>query len=66
MKILVIFLLSSAALLCLVFAWISNARWTRELDRLGIVYGCKRWPEEDNQSYHLRMRSRIGNRWRTP
>lgn len=66
MKILVIALLSSASLLCLVFAWISNARYTRELNRLGVVYGCRRWPEEDNQSYHLRMRARIGNHWSAP
>ena len=63
MKALILSLLGAASLLCLVFAWVSNARHTRELNRLGIVYGCKRWPGEDNRSYHLRLRARI---WSTP
>jgi hypothetical protein len=63
MKALVISLLSAASLLCFVFAWISNARHTRELDRLGIAYGCKRWPEEGNRNYYRRLQARIG--WRT-
>ncbi|HEY6117009.1 MAG TPA: hypothetical protein VI172_13725 [Candidatus Dormibacteraeota bacterium] len=63
-RILVVSLLVLGALACFVFAWLSNARHTRELDRLGVVYGCKRWPQEDNRSHYCRLRARIGNHWR--
>lgn len=59
MKVLVIALLGLASMLCFVFAWLSNTKLTRELDRLGLVYGCKRWTEETNNSYHLRLQRRI-------
>lgn len=62
MKALAISLLSAGGLLCFVFAWISNARYTRELNRCGVIYGCERWPEEPNSSYHLRLWARIGHR----
>lgn len=63
MKALAISLLGAAALLCFVMTWISNTRYTRELNRLGTIYGCKRWPEETNRSYHFRLRARI---WSAP
>ena len=66
MRILFVSLLGLGALACFVFAWISGARHTQELDRLGVVYGCQRWPGEDNRSYHLRLRARINNCWRAP
>jgi hypothetical protein len=62
MRILAVLLLSAGALACLVGAWVSNRRLTRQLDNLGIAYGCKRWPHETNNSYYERLRARIG--WR--
>ncbi len=55
-------ILPFVAFLCFVAAWRSNARNTRELNRLGEVYRCERWPEETNNSYHRRLRARIGFR----
>ncbi|HEX6022576.1 MAG TPA: hypothetical protein VFZ00_11315 [Solirubrobacter sp.] len=59
-RILVVSLLGLASLMCLVGAWIENRRWTRELDRSGAEHGCKRWPGETNNHYHMRLRARIG------
>lgn len=63
MEIVIVCLLAVASALCFVFAWVSNARYTRELNRLGGVYGCTRWPEETNRNYHTRLRARI---WSAP
>lgn len=60
MKIIVISLLGIAALACFVGAWIANRRLTRDLDRRGLEYGCKRWPHETNNDYYQRLRARIG------
>ena len=60
MKIFAVSLLGLGAVVCFIGAWLSNARWTRELDRWGHIYGCKRWPDETNNSYYQRLRARIG------
>jgi hypothetical protein len=59
-RIIVVSLLCVAGVLCFVFAWISGARHTRELDRIGVIFRCKRWPDENNRSYHQRLRARLG------
>ena len=62
MKAIVIVLLCAGSLSCFVGAWVSNARLTRQLDSLGLAYGCRRWPGETNNNYHRRLQARIG--WR--
>lgn len=62
MKVLIVALLCLASAVCFIGAWISNARNTIELDRLGKVWCCKRWPGETNNSYHQRLQARIGFR----
>lgn len=62
MRILVVSLLSMASLLCFVFTWLENARYTRQLDAIGRSYGCKRWLHETNNSYYKRLQARIGFR----
>jgi HAMP domain-containing protein len=62
MRFVLVALLVASGLACFVGAWFSNARWTRQLDNLGIAYGCKRWPRETNNHYHRRLQTRIG--WR--
>lgn len=59
-RILFVSLLIFTALACFVLAWRSNARWTRELNRWGVIYHCKRWPQETNKNYYVRLRARRG------
>lgn len=65
-RIIVAVLLILGAVACLVGVWLSNRRFTRELDRWGVVYRCGRWPGESNASYYTRLRERVGVHWRGP
>ena len=62
MRIIVTSLLLLGAASCLVGAWVSNARWTRQLNAWGRDLHCRRWPDETNNRYYQRLRARIGYR----
>jgi hypothetical protein len=56
----VVLILFAGVTVCFVGAWISNRRWTRELDAYGADCNCPRWPSESNREYLERLRARVG------
>jgi hypothetical protein len=63
-RLLIPIVLGAGGIACLVLAWFSHDRNTRELNRLGRIYSCERWVNESNHSYHQRLQKRIFSPWR--
>lgn len=61
MNLLLIFGVSCIALsaLFMLSFWRRNVERTRELDRIGKVYGVGRWEDEPNDHYQERIHDRI-------